>query len=199
VSAFEPFGGYERNSSQEALRAFARRTSRTDVVTATLPVVYGAATQALAEAIERAAPAIVVALGQADARATIGVERLAVNLVTAPWADEAGRQPRDEPVLPGGPPAYAATLPVEEVVRELHAAGIPAEASTDAGGFVCNHVFYGLMHLLAEDRRDALGGFLHLPGLPEQEARTGEPGMDAETLGRAVEIAVAVAARDRPS
>ena len=34
-------------------------------------------------------------------------------------------------------------------MRELRAAGVPAAVSNSAGTFVCNHVFYGLMHRLA--------------------------------------------------
>jgi pyroglutamyl-peptidase len=46
--------------------------------------------------------------------------------------------------------------------------GLPAELSQSAGTFVCNHVFYGLMHTLATDPRwqGTRGGFVHVPDLP---------------------------------
>jgi pyroglutamyl-peptidase len=40
-----------------------------------------------------------------------------------------------------------------------------------AGTFVCNAIFFTLMHRLARDRRrgkERRGGFAHLPWLPEQ-------------------------------
>ena len=40
--------------------------------------------------------------------------------------------------------------------------------SQTAGTFVCNHVFYGLMHHLPAA---VPGGFMHLPLLPAQAAR----------------------------
>ena len=35
-------------------------------------------------------------------------------------------------------------------MAELRRAGLPAAVSNTAGTFVCNHVFYGLMHLAVQ-------------------------------------------------
>jgi pyroglutamyl-peptidase len=164
------------------------------VDTVVLPVVYGEATRALAEAIAAVEPTAVVALGQADGRDRVTVERVALNLVTATMADESGRTRAEEPVLPGGPAAYWSTLPVTRMVSALVDAGVPAAPSPDAGGFVCNHVFYGLMHLIATERPQMRGGFVHLPCLPEQVAGSGGPSMGLATLARAVGIAARLAA-----
>jgi pyroglutamyl-peptidase len=155
-----------------------------------LPVVYGEATEALSEAIAAGRPHVVVALGQADGRDRVTVERVALNLVTASEADESGRALAEEPVLAGGPAAYWSTLPVTRIVSALVDAGVPASASPDAGGFVCNHLFYVLMHLIATERQDVRGGFVHLPCLPEQVAASGGPSMGLDTLARAVEVVV---------
>ena len=37
-----------------------------------------------------------------------------------------------------------------------------------AGTFVCNHVFYGLMHLAALRGQPFLAGFVHVPRLPRE-------------------------------
>jgi pyroglutamyl-peptidase len=166
------------------------------VATVVLPVVYGEATRALAEAIAETRPAAVVALGQADGRDRVNVERVALNLVTAAYADEAGRTLAEEPVVPGAPAAYWSALPVTRIVSALVDAGVPAAASPDAGGFVCNHVFYGLMHLIATERPDLRGGFVHLPCLPGQVAASGGPSMSLDTLNHAVEVVVGIAAGD---
>lgn len=183
------------NSSGAALAELAaRRPADLDVATVVLPVVYGDATRVLSEAIAATRPAVVVALGQADGRDRVTVERIALNLVTAPEADESGRALPEEPVLEGGPAAYWATLPVTGIVAALVEAGVPAAASPDAGGFVCNHAFYGLMHLIATERPDIRGGFVHLPCLPEQVAGSGGPSMGLDILARAVELAARTAA-----
>jgi pyroglutamyl-peptidase len=81
------------------------------------------------------------------------------------------------------------------MVAALKAQGIPASVSNSAGTFVCNHLFYGLMHLLAAEGGQRRGGFIHVPFLPEQAARlNGQPSMGLETLVRGLEIAVAAAA-----
>jgi pyroglutamyl-peptidase len=160
------------------------------VATVVLPVVYGDATRALAVAIAETRPDVVVALGQANGRDRVTVERVALNLVTETAPDNAGRVLAEEAVLEGGPAAYFGTLPVGQVVSALVAAGVPAAPSPDAGGYVCNHVFYGLMHLISTERPEMRGGFVHVPSLPEQVAESGGPSMGLETLARAVEVVV---------
>lgn len=140
------------------------------VVAAQLPTVFATATMALLQQIKLHRPALVVCVGQAGGRAALSVERVAVNLVEAHIPDNAGDQPHDRHVMPGAPAAYFSTLPVVAIVRALHAAGLPAELSYSAGAFVCNHVFYGLMHALAQhpDLKAVRGGFIHVPYLPSQ-------------------------------
>ena len=81
------------------------------MATLVLPVVYGNATRALSVAIAETQPAAVVALGQANGRDRVTVERVALNLVTETAPDNAGRALPEEPVLAGGPAAYWGTLP----------------------------------------------------------------------------------------
>ena len=82
-----------------------------------------------------------------------------------------GGQPIDRAIVPGGPPAYFATLPIKAAVLALREAGLPAIVSNTAGTFVCNHVFYGLMHRATTAHPRLRGGFLHVPYLPAQAAR----------------------------
>jgi pyroglutamyl-peptidase len=92
----------------------------------------------------------------------VSLERVAINLDDARIPDNAGRQPVDRPVVRGGPAAYFSTLPLKSMREALQLAGIPVEVSQTAGTFVCNHVFYGLMHQLRH-RSGIRGGFVHLP------------------------------------
>jgi pyroglutamyl-peptidase len=78
------------------------------------------------------------------------------------------------------------------IVDALRAAGIPAAESRDAGGFLCNHVFYVLMRVLEEERPNALGGFVHVPLVPEQTLAKQAPSMPLDTLVRAARIVVEV-------
>jgi pyroglutamyl-peptidase len=80
-------------------------------------------------------------------------------------------------------------------VDRLRAEGIPAVASRDAGGYLCNYLFYGLMHLLAAEDSGAIGGFVHVPQLPEQVLSSGEPSLPLETSVRAVGLVLDATAR----
>ena len=57
-------------------------------------------------------------------------------------------------------PRYFTTLPIKAIVAELRAAGIPASVSQTAGTFVCNHLFFGLMHHITT-RRPCHAWWLH--------------------------------------
>jgi pyroglutamyl-peptidase len=80
-------------------------------------------------------------------------------------------------------------------VAALRKRGIPAVVSQTAGTFVCNHVFYGLMHALRRQTK-VRGGFIHVPFLPEQ-AGAGRPSLPLDTMTAAIAVAVAVALQTR--
>jgi pyroglutamyl-peptidase len=181
VTGFEPFGGEDINPSWQLARALAgEEIAGHRVVAVELPCVFGVALEALDAAIARHDPALVLAIGQAGGRDRISLERVAINIDDARIPDNAGAQPIDVPVVAGAAPAYFSRLPIKAMLAALQQAGIPAEISQTAGTYVCNHVFYGLMHAL-RDRPDVRCGFIHIPYLPEQAARhPGAPGLPLE-------------------
>lgn len=178
LTGFEPFGGEAINPSWEVARALdGERVARVRIVAHCLPCVFGEAAAVLRGHIEALRPAGVLALGQAGGRSDFSIERIAINVDDARIADNAAAQPIDTPIEAGGPAAYFATWPIKAMVAGLRSAGLPASVSNTAGTFVCNHVFYALMHAL-RDRPAVRGGFMHLPLLPEQASRLpGQPSM----------------------
>lgn len=170
VTAFEPFGGERINASLEAVQRLPPHLGKLDIVTAVLPTSFARAPAALEVAIAQTWPEIVLCVGQAGERAALCVERVAINLQDARIADNDGAQPRDVPVIAGAPAAYFSTLPLKKTLAALRAAKLPADISDSAGTFVCNHVFYSLMHYAASSERPFRGGFLHVPCLPAQVA-----------------------------
>jgi pyroglutamyl-peptidase len=161
VTGFEPFGGAARNPSGDAARDLDQR----DVTTAggrsgriaarVLPVRWDVAAQGLAAAIADVAPHIVLCLGMAAD--TFRVEQLADD-ARVPLADEAGVVPSARPATRRIP----TRLPVAAVERAIRAVVGPAwvSSSTDAGGFVCNEVFYALVSGYPTLLR---AGFVHTP------------------------------------
>ena len=199
LAAFEPFGGGELNSSLEVLgRLEGGGIPGVELFTRVLPTEFGAAPRTLLEEIRHTSPGVVVCLGQARGRAAVTPEQVAINVAHArEQPDNAGERPEDEPVVPGGPAAYFSTLPVREIEAELQRNGLPSAISYTAGTFVCNAVFYALMHALANHYPRTRGGFVHLPVLPEQAPEGDTPTMPLDNLVRATQLATTVAARHR--
>lgn len=203
VTGFDPFGGAAVNASWLVARTLADAPPEGARVHAVcLPCEFGTAAARLRAAIAAHDPALVLALGQAAGRCEFSVERVAINVDDARIADNAGAQPVDVPVVGGGPAAYFSTLPIKAMVAALRTAGLPAAVSQTAGTYVCNHVFYALMHALAQ-RPGVRGGFIHLPLLPEQaaQAHPPAPSLPLATLVDGVALALSTAlatARDAP-
>jgi pyroglutamyl-peptidase len=173
LTGFEPFGGESVNPSWEIARALDGWELEGRAVRAVqLPCAFGDALRTLDAALATHRPELVVCLGQAGGRAEISIERAALNVDDARIPDNLGRQPIDAAVVPDGPAAYFSTLPIKALARDLRAAGVAAAVSNTAGTFVCNHVFYALMHRLATSPALARtrGGFVHVPFTPEQVA-----------------------------
>ncbi|MBL8352011.1 MAG: pyroglutamyl-peptidase I [Burkholderiaceae bacterium] len=171
LTGFEPFDGETVNPSWEVTRALqGQRLGAAAVAAVQLPCAFATALPALQAALDAHRPHWVLALGLAGSRSAISVERVAVNLVDARIPDNAGAQPVDQPVVDGGPAAYFTGLPAKAIVARLQQVSLAAELSHSAGSFVCNQVFYGLMHAL-ERHPGVVGGFIHLPPLPEQADR----------------------------
>ena len=181
VTGFEPFGGQSVNPSWEVARGLqGLELVGAQVFAVQLPCVFAQALPAMNQALAQHRPDIVLALGQAEGRCDLSLERVAVNVQDARIPDNAGQQPIDVPVIQGGPAAYFSTLPIKSLVAGLKAAGFPASVSQTAGTFVCNQVFYGLRHALVG--QSVHSGFMHLPLLPEQAAHWPGPSLPSWPL-----------------
>ena len=189
LTGFDAFGGAAINPSWLAVQALDQAViAGHRVVAAQLPTVFESSLKLLRQLLLFHQPALVICVGQAGGRAALSLERVAINISDASMADNAGWQPLDTPVAADGPAAYFSTLPIKAIVRALQHAGLPAEVSQSAGTFVCNHVFYGLMHELANAQggHAIRAGFMHVPFVPEQ----GEPSLTLMETVRGLRLAV---------
>jgi pyroglutamyl-peptidase len=195
VTGFGPFGGDPVNPALEAIKLLEGRIlGGYRVVTRELPVTRFEAIDAIVAHIGKTDPVLVLAVGQAGGRLEITPERVAINVDDFRIPDNGCFQPVDEPVVAGAPAAYWSTLPIKAMVLAMHEAGIPASVSNSAGTFVCNHLFFGLMHHLAQTGDKIRGGFVHIPYLPVQAARLGaQPSMAVETIVKGLEVALSSA------
>ena len=201
VAGFEPFGGHSMNSSGEMLTDVSRafEYDEVHVSTVSLPVSEKKASELLQSRISTDLPGAVLLLGQADGRRFISPEKVAINHKMYPMPDSDGRTFVDEPVVADGPVAYFSTLPLAQILEGVESEEVPVKLSLTAGAFVCNAVFYSLIHFLSTTSQSIPAGLIHLPLLKEQVAGEQVPSMPGPRMARGVTAAVRVIHEERSS
>ena len=192
LTAFDPFGGERINPALEAVKQMPDQIGGVQILKLEVPTVFGKSIETVAAAIRRERPDAVLCIGQAGGRRALTPERVAINIDDARIPDNEGNQPIDRPIVADGPAAYFSTLPVKAMVQAMREAGVPAELSNSAGTFVCNHLLYGVLHILVREYPGVRGGFLHVPFIPEQAAARPSPvpSLPLEEIVRGLEAAV---------
>ncbi len=182
VSGFEPFGGYPTNPSWDALAPLDEvLLSDMDLRIIELPVEWDVSWDLLLDEIERLAPRVVIGTGMADTDA-MRFEIRAQNLEVS--TDNAGVTRWYEPVVEGAPEELATDLPVEEMAAAMEAGGFGTTLSSNAGTYLCNHIFYHLTHYQQLEADDPpLTGFIHVPPAGYSGSFTVEDVTAAHELG----------------
>ena len=207
LTGFEPYGGRRVNPAAEVAKALdGSAVDGFAVIGAILPVSHRSLRTRLDELLGELRPAIVISLGLAPGEPMVRLERFGLNLLDFEIADNDGARLADAPVEANGATGVRASLPLRAIEQALLESGIPVRLSSSAGTFLCNATLYGLIRVLEERFPTALGGFIHLPYLPEQVAhllvdgkrdrrlelaqRSDTASMDLATQIRAVRIAM---------
>lgn len=186
ITGFEPFDGADSNASWDVARAVragwdAEREGAA-LVLGLLPVSFSRAAEPLDRAVAEHRPEVVLGLGLAAGRASVGIERVALNLADARIPDNDGAQPLDEPVEADGPPARFATMPVKAALASCRSHGLPVEASLSAGTFVCNALMYRALGIPGPE----LVGFVHVPQSGGEHAASAVPTLPLTVLEECV-------------
>ena len=175
ITAFEPFGGSERNASGEVLKRLPDAFLGIPVKKLTLPVCFGKA----ADAVLKHPAGCVFLLGEAGGRQDVTPELRAVNLRDARIPDNAGCQPRNEKIHETGPDEYRTVIPAERIVADMRSEGFGVALSEDAGTYVCNDTFY-----LTGNGTPVPVEFIHVPAVPDRAEAY------AQTVGEYIRRAV---------
>jgi pyroglutamyl-peptidase len=161
VTGFERFGEHAMNPSEAVVRALEPGRA---LRTAVLPVAFRRAASRLQQLLAASPPRAVLLLGL-HGGSEIRLERLARNRDEADEADEDGETRTQLAIAASGPAAYPSTLPLDDLARELSSRSLPWAWSDDAGGFLCNHVFYRARAWVEQAGLQIPCGFIHLPPL----------------------------------
>ena len=199
VTGFDPFGGESVNPAYEAVKLLPDVIGGAEIFKLEIPTVFSLSGQAVEEGIRKYEPDVVICVGQAGGRASISVEKVAINFVDARIPDNNGEQPLDEPLQADGPAAYFATLPVKAMVQHVKEAGLPCYLSFTAGTYVCNSIMYNVLYMCEKRYPGIRAGFIHVPyacGQVIDKANT-TPSMPLETIAKSLEYAIEAVAIDR--
>lgn len=191
LTGFTPFGSESINPSYEAIKGITTDNKEVTIKVIEVPTIFNESIEVLKAAMESFKPDVVLCVGQAGGRYTISFERVAINVDDARIHDNKNNQPIDEPIVKEGPNAYFTNLPIKSMVQVLKEKNIPADISNSAGTFVCNHLMYGLMHLISKEKKDIFGGFIHVPYIHSQViGKRNQPSMALSTITEAFEIII---------
>ena len=187
ITGFDPFGGETVNPSWEAVSRLPDVIGGYRLTKLQIPTVFGLAADTVLAAAKADAPDVILCVGQAGCRDAVTPERIAVNMASARIPDNAGNQPVETPILPGGPDGIFSTVPIRAMADAITAAGLPGTISNTACTFVCNDTLYRLAHHYAGTGTRV--GFIHVPHLPHQ-AKGSAPSMALRDIIAALTAAI---------
>ena len=184
ITGFEPFGGEPVNPSWKAVKLLPDVIGEYELCKLEIPVVFGLAAQTVLQKAVQIQPNVILCIGQAGGRDAVTPERIGINVQNARIPDNAGNQPAEEAVVPGGPDGLFSTVPVTRMAQAIRDAGLPGAVSNTAGTYVCNDTLYALLHHYVGTLVRV--GFIHVPYLPEQ----GTPNLPLERTAQALQAAI---------
>jgi pyroglutamyl-peptidase len=193
ATGFEPFNGYSVNPSDELVKTIdGRKIAGYDIVGATLPLDYTTALDKLEKLLAAHNPQVILCCGQAS-RATISIERIAINALGTKRADNYGNTPETDVIDVEAPAAYYSNIDPRPLVEALKGEGIPAYVSYHAGTYGCNWILFSILHRIATGKIRGRVTFIHLPPLPSQALEKDKmelATMPLQNIVRAMEVVI---------
>lgn len=192
VTGFEAFHGDRVNPAEVLVRRLALAPP-SGVSTLVLPVVYTEAAARLIGEIDRLRPDGVLMFGLAGDTPHVRLERCGRNLCTSSTADNAGVRRAGLDAVDAAPEVLETPFDLV-ALRDALEPSIPGIAvSDDAGGYVCNDLYFRVLHDLAARRSAIPALFVHVPWVHQPrtvDAYDETPAAAHERVARAIVAAV---------
>lgn len=208
LTGFPPWHLFDPNPSGEIAKALDKRTiDGATVYSKVIPSAFDETPKAIRETLRNLDPDLIISMGLFPSAVALQVERVFVNLMDCDGVpDNKGNKPVDIPIVPGGPYAYAATIPVRKIVETLNRADIPAVISNSGMTHCCNLAGYTALHFIAENRLTTRAGFIHIPFTPHNVAQLdggrppattfNTPSLPLAVCTKGVELAISTAIKE---
>ncbi len=178
VTAFEPFGNYSVNPTQEIVKKLPAKIGKAKIHTQILPVSFAQTFGVLQKKLQEHVFDYIIMMGLNGSVAHILLEMTAHNHTCAQHTDNDGNVPQAEYILRDAPLSYNTQVPYWELLAHLQAKDFPVRASSSAGTYVCNHTYYQCLHYIETHFLPSKCLFVHVPATSDMGL---EKGMALET------------------
>ena len=169
ATGFSVFPGAPENPTAWAMAELERtrwQPEGAQLITRTISVQYDLWDTTYQPLLQQTKPDAVVAFGLSAKATGVTLESTARNKVALDRPDHTGACSANSCVATGEADVHPTRLPLREISEKLRAADVPLGWSDDAGDYLCNLLFYRLMH-----QGPRVAGFVHVPYLDTQVAR----------------------------
>ena len=163
ITAFEPFGGSEKNYSMLSLDLIEESEN---LRKALIPVEYRRSYEVLRGILSEGDYDNIILVGQAGSRDKVTIEKIAINWASATIADNGGLLLHGEKLIDEGADGIFSTVDVTGLVDSLKENGLEAAVSYSAGTYVCNALYY--QTLLDNPEKKVV--FVHVPARDEENS-----------------------------
>lgn len=162
LTGFRPWGEHSSNAACETIRALAPSLPNDwTLEKREFPVSWRKVPELIDDCLQTT-PDVFIAFGQFDG-SEIRIETTARNRAQTDQADVDGRFAANAKIDLQGPETLSSRLPTIDIAAQLDKKEIPSSLSTDAGGYLCNFLFYHQMSALRSRELSVSAGFIHLP------------------------------------
>lgn len=169
ITGFEKFGGEKINPSENIIKKIRKKKFDNVLIdTIVLPVSYEKSIKILEEYYSKNQVDVAIHLGQAGGRATINLERVAINLMDSIHPDNDNITLSDKKIIEDGNDAYMTKIKIKELAEFLNKKNIPTSISYTAGQYICNEVYYFSLYNSEKSSNPKFSLFIHVPFLPQQ-------------------------------
>jgi pyroglutamyl-peptidase len=185
ITGFEPFPSAPENPTADLIEMVRGGEIKTpggiSLEAHVLPTEYEMSWANLHQLMNEFEPVAILNFGLSAKAKGFTLERTAKNEISAKRPDNSGVLPLASTICPESALQIETGLPLEEIHNGLVSAKLPVYFSDDAGGYVCNHLFYQCMNCLTP-ARPQMSGFIHIPYLDTQRDRLAQHGMIEKKL-----------------
>ena len=161
ICGFEPFGGKEVNNAWEVAKQY---EGKEGIKVVKIPVSFQHAHKIIIGEINRNRYDLIIMLGETSVTPdNLRMERVAINYKDSVNPDNDGIIADDEEIISSAPKAYFTSFPVKKICEKIKEKGHKIKVTNSAGTFVCNSLYFHILHYIETNNLSPKAIFIHVP------------------------------------